>query len=166
MEITSAIITGAVVTIVFLLTAMPLGFAIGLGAVVMAVLGGVPVEAGVSRGFDVLLSDPLLAIPFFILAGDLMKEGLISKYLLDFSCFLFGRVRGTLGHVMIITMAFFGAITGSAVATVAAIGSFMIPRMVEEGYDLRYARHSCRFWRNVRSDHSSQHRAYSLRIFG
>ena len=63
----------------------------------------------------------------------------MSKYLLDFSCFLFGRVRGTLGHVMIITMAFFGAITGSAVATVAAIGSFMIPRMVEEGYDLRYA---------------------------
>ena len=69
MEITIAIIIGAVVIILFLLTAMPLGFAIGLGAVVMALLGGVPIEAGISRGFDVSYQIHYLPYPFSYLLG-------------------------------------------------------------------------------------------------
>lgn len=92
-----------------------------------------------SRTFGSIDSFPLMAIPFFILAGDLMKEGGLSRALVSFADKLVGKIRGGLGHVTILASMFFGAISGSSAATVAAIGGIMIPEMTERGYDKRYA---------------------------
>jgi tripartite ATP-independent transporter DctM subunit len=77
----------------------------------------------------------LLAIPFFILAGQLMNRGGIARRLIDFAKTLVGGLPGGLAHVNIIAAMLFGAISGSAVAAASAIGSFMGKRMEEDGYD-------------------------------
>ena len=85
--------------------------------------------------FAGLSSFPLLAIPLFILAGNLMKEGGITADLVRFSRLLMGHIRGGLGLAMILASALFAAITGSAVATAVAIGSLLLPAMSSAGYD-------------------------------
>ncbi|MCX5826998.1 MAG: TRAP transporter large permease [Deltaproteobacteria bacterium] len=85
--------------------------------------------------FAGLSSFPLLAIPLFILAGNLMKEGGITTDLVSFSRLLMGHIRGGLGMAMILASALFAAITGSAVATAVAIGSLLLPAMSSAGYD-------------------------------
>src|SRR5699024_9015952 len=79
-------------------------------------------------------SFPLMAIPFFILAGLLMGSGGISKRLLNFADALIGFVTGGLAMVTVMACMFFSAISGSGPATVASIGSFMIPAMKEKNY--------------------------------
>ncbi|MDX2155299.1 MAG: TRAP transporter large permease [Hyphomicrobiaceae bacterium] len=82
---------------------------------------------------------PLLAIPLFILAGELMNVGGITQRLVDFSQRLVGHLRGGLAHVTIVSAVFFSGISGSAVADASALGSILIPGMAKEGYDKRYA---------------------------
>ena len=77
----------------------------------------------------------LLAIPFFILAGEMMSRGGISKRLIEFSNALIGRYRGGLAQINILASMFFGGISGSAVADVSSIGTMMIPMMHAKGYD-------------------------------
>ena len=77
----------------------------------------------------------LLAIPFFILAGEIMSQGGISRRLIEFSNILVGRVRGGLAQVNVLASMFFGGISGSAVADVSSIGTMMIPMMKKKGYD-------------------------------
>lgn len=89
----------------------------------------------VQRFFTSADSFSLMAIPFFMMAGLLMEKGGISKRLINLANLLLGNVYGGLAIVMIIVSAFFGALTGSSVATVAAIGGIMIPAMIREGYD-------------------------------
>ncbi|MDR1626747.1 MAG: TRAP transporter large permease [Spirochaetia bacterium] len=84
-------------------------------------------------------SFPLMAVPFFILAGEIMGRGGISRRLLDTARALFGRFTGGYGLVTVATCMFFAAISGSGPATVAAIGSLMIPSMVDKGYAKGYA---------------------------
>ncbi|MFZ5649269.1 MAG: TRAP transporter large permease [Bacillota bacterium] len=84
-------------------------------------------------------SFPLLAIPFFMYAGDLMAQAGVSRRLVDFAGSLVGRVRGYLGAITVIGCMFFGAVSGSGVATCAAVGGFMIPEMVRAGYPRGYA---------------------------
>ncbi len=81
----------------------------------------------------------LLAIPFFILAGAIMEKGGISKRLVRMANSLVGGVTGSLGMVAILASMFFGAVSGSATATVAAIGSIILPEMVRSGYNKVYA---------------------------
>ncbi len=81
----------------------------------------------------------LLAIPFFILAGELMNRGGIATRLIDFAKALVGSLPGGLAYVNIIACMLFGAVSGSAVAAVSAIGSFMTKRMEDEGYDKAYS---------------------------
>lgn len=83
-------------------------------------------------GFD---SFSLMAIPFFMLAGLLMEKGGISKRLINLASMLLGNMYAGLAVVLIVTSAFFGALTGSSAATVAAIGGIMVPAMVKNGYD-------------------------------
>ena len=85
----------------------------------------------------------MIAIPFFMICGDIMNLGGISKRLVNLANAIFGRVTGSLGYVAILACMFFGAVSGSAVATVAAIGGIMIPEMVREGYDRFYATALC-----------------------
>jgi tripartite ATP-independent transporter DctM subunit len=77
---------------------------------------------------------PLMAIAFFILAGELMNAGGVSKRIIDFAIALIGHVRGGLGYVAILATLIFSGLTGSAVADVAALGSILIPVMEEAGY--------------------------------
>lgn len=81
----------------------------------------------------------LLAIPFFMIAGALMEHGGISRRLIDFCKALLGRIPGGLALVTIVASELFAAMTGAGAATVAAIGSFMIPAMVKDGYDRDFA---------------------------
>ena len=93
----------------------------------------------VSSGFTKLSSLILLAIPLYIFAGGLMTEGKIATRLIDLAESMMSRVKGGLGIVVIFSTAIFGAISGMSTAAVAAIGSIMIPKMVERGYDRGYA---------------------------
>lgn len=85
--------------------------------------------------FGGIASFPLLAIPLFMLAGNLMNEGGLTQDLVRFAKLMIGHVRGGLGHATIIACAIFAAISGAAVATAVAIGMIMIPAMKQEGFD-------------------------------
>ena len=117
---------------------VPLCFA---GAVLFLVLTGDFGSASflVGAGYAKLSSIVLVAIPLYILAGGIMSRGGIAGRLVDFADTVFGRMRGGLGIVVIIATAIFGAISGMASSAVAAIGTIMIPRMEERGYDRAYA---------------------------
>jgi hypothetical protein len=80
-------------------------------------------------------SFPMLAIPFFILAGELMNAGGISKRIINFAMALVGHIKGGLGYVAIIASVIFAGLSGSAVADTAALGAILIPMMVSKGYD-------------------------------
>ncbi|RMG21222.1 MAG: TRAP transporter large permease subunit, partial [Bacteroidetes bacterium] len=117
---------------------VPIAYSIGLSSLFTMLVSIAPVPAfttvaqRMATGLD---SFALLAIPFFILAGQLMNSGGIARRLIDFAKALVGMFPGGLAYVNIIAAMFFGAISGSAVAAASAIGGFMHPRMVKEGYD-------------------------------
>ncbi|MBN2411545.1 TRAP transporter large permease [candidate division KSB1 bacterium] len=119
-----------------LLINVPIAFSIGISTLltVLAIGSFSPFQSvahSISTGFD---SFALLAIPFFILAGQLMGRGGIAKRLIDFANVMVGRFPGGLSYVNIMTCMLFGAISGSAVAAVSSVGGFMIPLMNKEGY--------------------------------
>jgi C4-dicarboxylate transporter DctM subunit len=125
---------------IFLIFQAPIGIAIGL-----AVLSHILIVGVVNLKFlgQIMFSSvdtfPLMAIPFFILAGAFMEGGGLSRRLVAFVKVLVGAQPGGLAIVTVVACAFFGAISGSSPATVAAIGSVMIPFMVAEGYDIKFA---------------------------
>ena len=89
--------------------------------------------------YSALDSFPLLAVPFFIVAGDIMQKGTIANSLLAVSRCLVGHIKGGMAHISILTSLFYGALSGSAAATVAAVGGIMIPAMEKEGYPKEFA---------------------------
>ncbi len=127
-----------IILIILAFAGLPIFMAIAVGTMVAMGVAGFPLEAVLQKCFLGLNSSALLSIPFFILAGNLMSRGITQK-LFNVANIILGRVRGSMGAVNILASAFFGAISGSAVATVAAIGGMTIPAMKEEGYDENYA---------------------------
>ena len=128
-----------VIVFVFLLVlGVPVAFCIGV-ATLATMLVNIPFEPAVTtvaqRMATGLDSFTLLAIPFFILAGQIMNQGGIAKRLIDFAKSIVGMLPGGLAYVQVIAAMLFGAISGSAVATVSAIGGVMGPQMEKEGYD-------------------------------
>ncbi|MEM1390775.1 MAG: TRAP transporter large permease [Pseudomonadota bacterium] len=118
---------------------VPVALALLISAIlVFALLGLNPLIAvqRLSAGIDVFT---LMAIPFFVFAGDLMTQTGIAARLIKVAEGMFGRVRGGLGHVNVGASMMFGAVSGSAVASVSAIGSTMIPIMEKKGYDRDFA---------------------------
>lgn len=118
---------------------VPVAFALLISSmIVFALIGLNPLVAvqRLSAGIDVFT---LMAIPFFVFAGDLMTQTGIAARLIKVAEGMFGRVRGGLGHVNVGASMMFGAISGSAIASVSAIGSTMIPAMEEKGYDRDFA---------------------------
>lgn len=97
--------------------------------------GNMPITTLIQTSFGGLATFPLLAVPLFVLAGNLMNEGGITRDLVNFARLLMGHIRGGLGHATILACAIFSAISGSAVATAVAIGVVMIPAMKRAGYD-------------------------------
>ncbi|CAN5463128.1 TRAP transporter large permease [soil metagenome] len=124
--------------ILLLLIGVPIAFCIGI-ATVLTMLVSIPFDPAVTtvaqRMATGLDSFTLLAIPFFILAGQIMNQGGIARRLIDFAKSIVGMLPGGLAYVQIISAMLFGSISGSAVATASAIGGFMGPQMEKEGYD-------------------------------
>ncbi|RBI67768.1 L-dehydroascorbate transporter large permease subunit [Vreelandella sulfidaeris] len=113
---------------------LPIAFGLGIAAVVMALLSDIPLSILIEQSIRGVNSFPLLAIPFFILVGEVMSNGGIARRLMELAGALVGFVRGGLGQVAITGSMFFGGISGSAVADTAATGAMMIPSMTKQGY--------------------------------
>lgn len=125
---------------IFLLLSVPIGIALGLSTLVTIVYSGsLPLEFLAKELVTSVDSFPLMAVPFFILAGEIMGKGGISERLFRVANSLVGNKTGGFAIATIITCMFFAAISGSGPATVAAIGGIMIPAMVRQGYDKRFA---------------------------
>ncbi len=117
----------------------PITFSLFLSSIFAAMFLNIPLMSIVQRLVSGVNSFSLLAIPFFILSGEIMSQGGISRRLVGFANALVGRVRGGLAQVNILASMFFGGISGSAVADVSSIGAMLIPMMVEDGYDSDFA---------------------------
>ncbi len=125
---------------VLLLINMPIAFALGIAAAVTLALDStLPLNGIVTRAFVGVDSFTLLAIPFFIIAGELMNACGITERIVAFSRSLVGHIRGGLAHVTIVSNMFFSGISGSATADASALGSMMIPAMKKNGFDADYA---------------------------
>lgn len=124
--------------IVLMMIRTPIAVALGLASIAGLALSGISFEIVAQRMFSTNNSFPLLAIPFFILAGEIMSTGGMSRRLVDFAGSLVGHFRGGLGAVAILGSSFFAALSGSNAATVAAIGGVMNGPMAEKGYDPQY----------------------------
>ena len=126
--------------VIFGAISLPIGIAMGLATMLCLVfatnIDPIMVAQNAFAGID---SFSLMAIPFFMLAGNFMRYGGISKRLLDLADNIVGFFTGGLGAITTFTAMFYAAISGSGPATVSAIGSFMIPEMEEKGYDKGYA---------------------------
>ncbi len=120
----------------FVLLSVPIAFALVLTALVLATfinqVSAPLLIQNIVRGID---SFPLLAIPFFLLAGELMNTGGISRRIVVFARSLIGHIKGGLGYVNVLASMLFAGVSGSAVADTASIGSMLIPIMEEEGLD-------------------------------
>ena len=125
---------------VCLLIGVPIAISLGVSSLVAIYFGStLPLSIITQKAFTSLDSFPLLAIPFFMLAGILMGKGGVSKRLLALATTMVGWMTGGLSMVTIVACMFFAAISGSGPATVAAIGGFMIPAMVARKYDGGFA---------------------------
>jgi len=119
---------------------MPISFAIGVAAMFgTLVLPDVDNATIVQRMLTSVNTFPLLAVIFFIFAGQLMARGGVASRLVRLAEVLVGRLPGGLAHIVIVASMFFGGVTGSAVAEVSSIGSIMIPAMERGGYTRRFA---------------------------
>ncbi len=128
------------VLIVLIVSSVPIGISLGIAtAICLYATTHIPLVMVAQKSFTGLDSFPLLAIPFFILAGSLMCNGGISKRLINFADSLVGFIVGGLGMVTVLACMFFAAISGSGPATVSAIGTFMIPAMRERNYSGSFA---------------------------
>lgn len=138
-------ITGILVLVIsfafLLLIGVPIAFCIGL-ATLFTMLVSIPFDPAITtvaqRMATGLDSFALLAIPFFILAGQIMNQGGIARRLIDFAKSVVGMLPGGLAYVQIVAAMLFASISGSAVATASAIGGFMGPQMKKEGYDIEF----------------------------
>ncbi len=124
---------------ILLLLSVPIGVALGLSVVIAVVAGGIPVQFLMQKMFFSLDTFPLLAVPFFIMAGEIMQKGSMAESLLRLSRCLIGHITGGLAQVSVLTCMFYGALSGSAPATVAAVGGIMIPSMEKEGFSKSFS---------------------------
>lgn len=115
---------------------VPISFALSISSfTAVMTTGAIPVINLVQKTFRAIDSFTLLAIPFFVFAGNVMARGGVSKRLTDMAATLVGRMPGGLAHVATLSFTFFGAISGSAPATTSAIGAVMVPEMEKRSYD-------------------------------
>lgn len=125
-------------TICFLM-GIPLAIVMGITGFAVILAMGVPLEVVAQRMFTGIDSFPLMAVPFFILAGDLMNRGGTTIRIIGFANSLVGHIRGGLAHACVVANMIFAGISGSSVADASAIGSIMIPSMEKSGYELDFS---------------------------
>lgn len=120
---------------VFMLLGVPIALAIGASTLLALNAQGVPLMVVTQQMFQGINSFALVAVPMFILAGDLMAQGKVSEKLVDFADALFGFLKGGLSVVSVLAGMFFAAISGSGAATTAAVGSSLVPELKRKGYE-------------------------------
>lgn len=132
------------VFIILIIIGCPIAMTLGLASMAgLLVDGSFNYTIFVQRAFTAVNSFPLMAIPFFMLAGSLMEHGGISKRIIRFTESLVGHFSGGLAIAAILACMIFAAISGSAVATVAAIGGIIVPEMTERKYPVAYSTAVC-----------------------
>ncbi|MCD8122245.1 MAG: TRAP transporter large permease [Clostridiales bacterium] len=114
---------------------VPVAFSIVISSVAVLLKGDVQLLMVVQRMFTSADSFSLIAVPFFIFAGDLMAKGTVSKVLVEFAESVLGMIKGGLSIVSVLAAMFFAAISGSGAATTAAVGATLIPELKKRGYD-------------------------------
>jgi C4-dicarboxylate transporter, DctM subunit len=125
--------------IALMLTGMPISIALGLTVLTfLFTLTQVPVESVALKLFTGIENFSIMAIPFFILAGNFLAHGGVARRMIAFTTSLVGHWPGGLGLAGVVACALFAAVSGSSVATVVAIGSIILPAMVAEGYPKRF----------------------------
>lgn len=127
------------VLVLLLTLGVPLPYCFGGGIMVMVFIGGATMKGAVLWGFGQLASPVLLAIPLFVLAGTIMSSSGIAGALLKFVDVFVSRIKGGLGVVATLSCAIIGAISGSGLTGIAAIGPILIPEMERKGYPRAYA---------------------------
>ena len=124
---------------VLLIFTVPIAISLGIASFCAMLYSGAAGKLFMSQGLITSTdSFPLMAVPFFILAGELMGAGGLSRRLLQVASIICGQATGGLALVTVVACMFFAAISGSGPATVAAIGSIMLPTMLKEGYDKNF----------------------------
>jgi tripartite ATP-independent transporter DctM subunit len=124
---------------VLVLLRVPITFCLAMAAVLTGIYLNIPLEAIVKVMADGVMNFSLLAIPFFIIMGEIMNEGGISRRIVNLANLFVGRFPGGLALVNVLDSMFFGGISGSAVADVSSLGSIVIPMMKKQGYDDEFA---------------------------
>ncbi|GAB3441690.1 TRAP transporter large permease [Streptomonospora sediminis] len=132
-----AILVG--VFVAALVLRVPIALGLALSALSAALYLQIPLQVVGQQIVNSLLTFPLLAIPFFVLAGEIMGAGGISRRLIDLANLMIGRLRGGMAMLNVMASTFFGGISGSAVADTSSIGSIMVPVMKRTGYDARFS---------------------------
>ncbi|MCC7274699.1 MAG: TRAP transporter large permease [Alphaproteobacteria bacterium] len=133
----TATLFGALVLLLAL--GVPVAFAIGMATLAAMLAQGLPVVSLVQKLFTGIDSFPLMAMPFFLLAAELMTGGALAHVLLRFAAMFVGHRRGGLGHTNVLTITFFSGISGSALADAAGPGALLIRMMRDSGYPPAYA---------------------------
>ncbi len=138
MELTIILTFVALAT--FLLLSVPIGIAIGLSVVVgMSASVDLPYDFLIMKMITSLDVFPLMAVPFFIMAGEIMQKGSMAERLLAVSRAMVGHLTGGMAHISVLTSMFYGSLSGSAPATVAAVGGIMVPAMEKEKYSKSFS---------------------------
>jgi tripartite ATP-independent transporter DctM subunit len=129
-----------IVLVITMLIGMPIAFSVGVASLAhLELVSDLPAMLLPQKMFTGVDYFSLVAVPFFILAGELMAKAKITDSIVEFSQYIVGRFSGGLAHVNIISSMFFAGITGAAVADTAALGPILIPAMEKEGYPRPYA---------------------------
>ena len=134
----NAIIIFALLT-ALMITGMPVSISLGLTVLTfLFAFTQVPIESVALKLFTGIEKFEIMAIPFFILAGNFLTHGGVAKRMIRFATSLVGHWAGGLGLGAVVPCALFAAISGSSPATVVAVGSILIPAMVKSGYPVRF----------------------------
>ncbi len=134
----SALIIFGLLT-VLMLTGMPISISLGLTVLTfLFTMTQVPIEAVAMKLFTGIEKFEIMAIPFFILAGNFLTHGGVAKRMINFATAIVGHLRGGLALGGVLACALFAAVSGSSPATVVAIGSILLPAMVKQGYPMKF----------------------------
>src|SRR3954464_1805740 len=134
---TAAFIFGLLIAL--MLTGMPISIALGLTVLTfLYTMTTVPIEAVALKLFTGIESFEIMAIPFFILAGNFLTHGGVAKRMINFATSMIGHWYGGLGLAGVMACALFAAVSGSSPATVVAIGAIVLPAMVQQGFPKRF----------------------------
>src|SRR2546430_12554039 len=134
---TSAFIFGLLIAL--MLTGMPISIALGLTVLTfLFTLTQVPIEAVALKLFTGIEKFEIMAVPFFILAGNFLTHGGVARRMIAFATAMVGHWHGGLGLAAVMACALFAAVSGSSPATVVAIGSIVLPAMVQQGFPARF----------------------------